>query len=54
MAGRTTWRCWTWRKDRIKDAALQRMGLIPLRFTDHRFNTDQAGMFADLGYFLGL
>lgn len=41
-------------KDRRKDAALQRLRLIPLRFTDHRINTDQAGILGDLHHFLGL
>lgn len=41
-------------KDRIKDAALLRLGITPLRCTDLRFNTDQAGILSDLHHFLGI
>ena len=41
-------------RDRAKDAALQRIGLIPLRITDFRFEHDLPGVFADLTDFLGL
>ncbi|HET8976754.1 MAG TPA: DUF559 domain-containing protein, partial [Solirubrobacteraceae bacterium] len=41
-------------RDRTKDAALQRLGLIPLRFTDFRMEHDQSGILADLGHFLGV
>ncbi|MGH2872511.1 MAG: DUF559 domain-containing protein [Solirubrobacteraceae bacterium] len=41
-------------RDRVKDAALQKLGLIPLRFTDFRMEHDQAGVLADLRHFLGL
>lgn len=41
-------------RDRVKDAALQKLGLVPLRFTDHRFDTDGAGILRDLRHFLGL
>lgn len=40
-------------KDRIKDAALQRLAITPLRFTDLRFETDVAGILGDLRHFLG-
>lgn len=39
-------------RDRIKDAALQRLGLIPLRFTDFRFEHDRPGILTDLRHFL--
>ncbi|MGH2930504.1 MAG: DUF559 domain-containing protein, partial [Solirubrobacteraceae bacterium] len=41
-------------RDRIKDAALLRLGWTPLRFTDLRFEYDPAGVLADLRHFLGL
>ena len=39
-------------RDRIKDAALQRLGLIPLRFTDFRVEHDVPGILDDLRHFL--
>ncbi len=39
-------------KDRIKDAALQRLGYVPLRFTDFRFQYDRPGILSDLRHFL--
>jgi very-short-patch-repair endonuclease len=39
-------------RDRIKDADLQRRGLIPLRFTDFRVENDVPGILADLRHFL--
>ncbi len=41
-------------RDRIKDAALQRLGIVPLRFTDFRVEHDVAGMLGDLRHFLGI
>jgi hypothetical protein len=41
-------------RDRIKDAALQRLGHIPLRFTDFRFAHDLPGILRDLRHFLGV
>jgi very-short-patch-repair endonuclease len=41
-------------RDRIKDAALQRLGYHPLRFTDFRFDHDLPGILRDLRHFLGL
>jgi hypothetical protein len=41
-------------KDRIKDAALQRLGYSPIRFTDFRFEHDLPGILQDLHHFLGL
>ena len=41
-------------RDRVKDAALQKLGLIPLRVTDFRFEHDVAGVLGDLRHFLGL
>ncbi len=41
-------------KDRVKDAALQRLGFIPLRFTDFRFEHDPPGILRDLRGFLGI
>jgi very-short-patch-repair endonuclease len=39
-------------KDRIKDAALLRQGVTPLRFTDFRVEHDVRGIVADLHHFL--
>lgn len=39
-------------KDRLKDAALLRLGITPLRFTDFRFEQDQGGILGDLYHFL--
>jgi very-short-patch-repair endonuclease len=39
-------------RDRVKDAALQRLGLIPLRFTDFRVEHDLPGIVTDLRHFL--
>ena len=39
-------------KDRVKDADLQKLGVIPLRFTDFRIEHDVAGILVDLGHFL--
>ena len=41
-------------RDRRKDAALQRLGLIPLRFTDVRVEHDPRGVLGDLHHFLNL
>ncbi len=41
-------------RDRRKDAALQRLGLTPLRFTDVRVEHDPRGILSDLRHFLGL
>lgn len=41
-------------RDRIKDADLQKRGLIPLRFTDFRFEHDLPGILTDLRHFLHL
>ena len=41
-------------RDRVKDADLQRRGLIPLRFTDFRVEHDLPGIASDLGHFLGV
>jgi very-short-patch-repair endonuclease len=41
-------------RDRIKDAALLRRGITPLRFTDFRVEHDARGMLADLHHFLGI
>ncbi|MFZ1995573.1 MAG: hypothetical protein WAU75_15795 [Solirubrobacteraceae bacterium] len=41
-------------RDRIKDAALLRQGITPLRFTDFRVEHDVPGMLADLHHFLGI
>jgi hypothetical protein len=41
-------------RDRLKDAALQRLGYHPLRFTEFRFEHDLPGILRDLYYFLGL
>jgi very-short-patch-repair endonuclease len=41
-------------KDRIKDAALQRLGYVPLRFTDFRFEYDRPGILSDLRHFLAV
>ena len=38
-------------RDRVKDSALQRLGLTPLRFTDFRMEHDQAGILADVRHF---
>jgi hypothetical protein len=40
-------------RDRRKDIALQRLTITPLRFTDFRFETDEAGIVEDLLHFLG-
>jgi very-short-patch-repair endonuclease len=40
-------------KDRIKDAALLRQGITPLRFTDFRVEHDARGILADLRHFVG-
>ena len=39
-------------RDRRKDAALQRLGLTPLRFTDARVEHDPRGVLQDVRYFL--
>lgn len=39
-------------RDRVKDAALQRLGIVPLRYTDFRFTHDQPGILDDLHHFL--
>jgi very-short-patch-repair endonuclease len=39
-------------KDRVKDADLQKLGLIPLRFTDFRVEHDLPGIHSDLRHFL--
>jgi len=39
-------------RDRVKDAALLRLGFTPLRFTDFRVEHDVAGILADLRHFL--
>ncbi len=41
-------------KDRIKDAGLQRLGYVPLRFTDFRFEHDRPGILSDLRHFLAV
>jgi hypothetical protein len=41
-------------KDRIKDAALLRKGITPLRFTDFRVEHDLRGILGDLRHFLKL
>jgi very-short-patch-repair endonuclease len=41
-------------RDRIKDAALLRRGITPLRFTDFRVEHDVRGMLADLHHFLAI
>jgi very-short-patch-repair endonuclease len=41
-------------RDRRKDAALQRLGLTPLRFTDFRVEHDPRGILSDLRHFLDL
>lgn len=41
-------------RDRIKDAALQRLGELPIRFTDFRFEHDRPGILRDLHHFLGI
>ena len=41
-------------RDRIKDAALLRLGVTPLRFTDFRVEHDVAGILGDLRHFLKL
>jgi hypothetical protein len=41
-------------KDRVKDAALQRLGFIPVRFTGFRFEHDLPGILSDLYHFLGI
>ncbi len=41
-------------RDRVKDAALQRLGLTPIRFTDLRFEHDRAGILRDLHHFLNV
>jgi hypothetical protein len=41
-------------RDRVKDAALLRHGITPLRFTDFRVEHDAHGMLADLRHFLAL
>jgi very-short-patch-repair endonuclease len=40
-------------RDRIKDAALQRMGLTPLRFTDFRVEYDPGAVLDEVSHFLG-
>jgi very-short-patch-repair endonuclease len=39
-------------RDRIKDVALQRLGLTPLRFTDFRVEYDPSGVLEDVRHFL--
>ncbi|MFZ0041040.1 MAG: type IV toxin-antitoxin system AbiEi family antitoxin domain-containing protein [Solirubrobacteraceae bacterium] len=41
-------------RDRVKDADLQRLGHIPIRFTDFRFEHDLPGILRDLHHFLGI
>ena len=41
-------------RDRIKDAALLRKGITPLRFTDFRVEHDLPGILRDLHHFLAL
>jgi hypothetical protein len=41
-------------RDRVKDAALQRLGHVPIRFTDFRFDHDRSGILRDLHHFLGV
>jgi very-short-patch-repair endonuclease len=41
-------------RDRLKDTALQRLGLTPLRFTDFRVEHDPRGILRDLRHFLNL
>jgi very-short-patch-repair endonuclease len=41
-------------RDRIKDAAMQKLGHIALRFTDFRFEHDLPGILRDLRHFLGV
>ena len=41
-------------RDRVKDAALLRRGITPLRFTDFRVEHDITGILADLRHFLAL
>jgi very-short-patch-repair endonuclease len=41
-------------KDRVKDAALHRLGLTPLRYTDYRFEHDRSGILSDLRHFLNV
>jgi very-short-patch-repair endonuclease len=41
-------------KDRVKDAALQRLGFTPIRFTDFRVEHDLPGILSDLYHFLGI
>lgn len=41
-------------RDHTKDAALQRLGYHPLRFTDSRVEHDLPGILRDLHHFLGL
>ena len=41
-------------RDRIKDVALQRLGLVPLRYTDFRVEHDLPGILDDLRHFLHL
>jgi hypothetical protein len=41
-------------RDRVKDAALLRQGITPLRFTDFRVEHDITGILADLRHFLAL
>jgi hypothetical protein len=41
-------------RDRVKDADLQKRGLIPLRFTDFRVEHDLPGILTDLRHFLAV
>jgi hypothetical protein len=41
-------------RDRLNDAALQRLGHVPIRFTDFRFEHDRPGILRDLHHFLGV
>lgn len=41
-------------RDRIKDAALLRLGITPLRFTDFRVEHDIGGILGDLRHFLAI
>ena len=41
-------------KDRIKDAALLRLGITPLRYTDFQVEHNLAGILRDLRHFLRL
>ena len=41
-------------RDRLKDAALQRIGVRPVRFTDARVQHDLPGILGDLYAFLGI